>query len=341
MEASSTVATLNITGSSTNRIIKKDANEIIVSPQRIYGDSPFIEANTKMIDLDSLRNDCITPSFSGDNEKTISHVEFIETIEKVAKAWFRGKQTTTDIRVSHKLSGRIPEAMNKPVELLLDHEKTHFFERMAFVISCPATYNPAGKGEVCITIGGVRSYSKENLFGKKTFEKFQLFIGVKNKICTNLCISTDGLKNAFKVSNLKDLQDQAIKLFQSYNYSDHIKQMNDMALARITEKQFAQFIGRARMYNFLPKEEKTEIPNMLFNDSQISAVARDYYEDSRFCRKENGNLNMWDFYNLLTSANKSSYIDSFLTRSVNAYELSSGILDSVLGKSKKYDWYLT
>ena len=41
----------------------------------------FIEANTVEVTLDQLKNDCITPVFAKDNELTISHPLFIETIE--------------------------------------------------------------------------------------------------------------------------------------------------------------------------------------------------------------------------------------------------------------------
>ena len=40
----------------------------------------FIEANTMEIDLQHLKSDCIVPVFSKDNELTISHNAFIETV---------------------------------------------------------------------------------------------------------------------------------------------------------------------------------------------------------------------------------------------------------------------
>ena len=43
--------------------------------------------------------------------------------------------------------------------------------------------------------------------------------------------------------------------------------------------------------------------------------------------------------NLLTGANKSSYIDSFLDRSLNAGELSSGICRALKGDDE-YSWFI-
>ena len=47
----------------------------------------FIEANTEPIDMIRLKSDCIVPVFSKDNEMTISHPAFIETVhEEIGRA---------------------------------------------------------------------------------------------------------------------------------------------------------------------------------------------------------------------------------------------------------------
>jgi hypothetical protein len=92
------------------------------------------------------------------------------------------------------------------------------------------------------------------------------------------------------------------------------------------------------MYNHLPADAKRDIPPILFGDSQLSAVVRDYYKDVSFCKDDYGNINLFRLYNLFTGANKSSYIDSFIDRSVNAYNLAEQIKWSLEGK--KESWYL-
>jgi hypothetical protein len=42
-----------------------------------------------------------------------------------------------DIRVSHVIKGRVPTAIGKPAKELLEHEKTIYYERCAFVIEVP------------------------------------------------------------------------------------------------------------------------------------------------------------------------------------------------------------
>ena len=50
-------------------------------------------------------------------------------------------------------------------------------------------------------------------------------------------------------------------------------------------------------------------------------------------------LILWKFYNLLTGANKSSYIDSFLDRSLNATEMALGI-NAALHGDERYKWFI-
>ena len=47
----------------------------------------------------------------------------------------------------------------------------------------------------------------------------------------------------------------------------------------------------------------------------------------------------FDFHNLLTEANKSSYIDSYVQRGINATEVTVGICKALQGDSE-YSWFL-
>ena len=51
----------------------------------------FIEANTTEVTLQHLREDCVTPVFAKDNELTINHAQFVETIQDAARDFFRGE----------------------------------------------------------------------------------------------------------------------------------------------------------------------------------------------------------------------------------------------------------
>lgn len=109
----------------------------------------------------------------------------------------------------------------------------------------------------------------------------------------------------------------------------------------LSERDFAQIIGKSRLYNYLPKKEKALIPELLLNDGHINTVAKDYYQDESFCRNPNGDISMWEFYNLLTGSNKSSYIDTFLERGVNAFDFSKGISNALSDRNSNYAWFLS
>ncbi|AWG20403.1 hypothetical protein FFWV33_02095 [Flavobacterium faecale] len=99
-------------------------------------------------------------------------------------------------------------------------------------------------------------------------------------------------------------------------------------------------MGKARLYQHLPKSKKACIANVNFTDGHINTIARDYYEDASFSRDEQGYINLWDVYNLFTKANKSSYIDTFLDRNVNAFDFVKGIQKALMG-DESYCWFLS
>ncbi|GAB1345912.1 DUF3871 family protein [Cloacibacterium normanense] len=304
-------------------------------------DKPFIEANTTEVDLNHLKHDCIIPVFSKDNEKTIAHQEFIEiVINTIMKLFPHHSISTPEIRVSHQIKGRTPDAIHKSVKDLLDHEKTIYYERMAFIVRIPSIVDTINGNELSLTLGGVRSYNLENLYNKKTFEKFKFFIGFQNKVCCNLCVTSDGFVEEMRVGNYSELQDKITTTIQNYNAEKHLLEMKSLSNDYLTEHQFAQLLGRARLYQHLPKKEKLTIPNLNFNDGQLNTVAKDYYEDESFSRDSNGNINLWNVYNLFTQANKSSYIDTFLDRNLNAFEFSKGI-QKTLSDNSSYHWFLS
>ena len=300
----------------------------------------FIEANTTAVSIDHLRNDCVVPVFSKDNEVTISHQAFIETVLSAAYRAFPNEVIDSpDIVVSHIIKGRIPEAIHKPVSQLTESDKTIYYERMAFCFEIPTIYRDVAGNRLNLSIGGVRAYNNENLYSRKTMEKFKVFIGFKNLVCCNLCVSTDGLKGDLRAMSRQDLFDSSLALFERYDAEAHIRTMSMLQTRTLTEHQFAQLIGKARLYQFLPSAEKKRLPAMEFTDSHLNAIARAYYGDENFARGESGEIDLWRVYNLFTGANKSSYIDTFLDRSLGATQLLLGIAQA-LDTPNAYSWFI-
>lgn len=302
---------------------------------------PFVEANTVKTNLNHLKNDCIIPVFSKDNEKTIAHQEFIEAVQESVAKSFQGETIQKpEIRVSHQIKGRVPSAIHKSAKELLEHERTVYYERMAFIIRIPSMVTTIDGNKIALTVGGVRAYNQQNLYSKKTYEKFKFFIGYQNLVCCNLCISSDGYVEELKADSYVNMLAKITEVIENYNAEQHITTLKDLTNYDLTEHQFAQLIGRARLYNYLPKKMKNVVPNLFLNDGQLSTVAKDYYKDDAFCKNESGDINLWKLYNLFTQANKSSYIDTFLNRNVNAFDFSKGLTKALNG-NENYHWFLS
>ncbi len=320
-------------------IANHQIKDIIQDTQTIISksSSKFIEANTTEVSLSHLKEECIIPVFAKDNESTISHFEFIDATKEIVASSFNSTLITPSIRVSHEIKGRVPSAIGKPVKELLEHEKTTYYERMAFMMEIPNKQRVVNNQVLNLSIGGVRAYNQENLFSKKSIEKFKVFIGYKNTVCTNLCIATDGLNSEIRVSSIQELQEAIKGLILNYNQDSHIENLENLSKYSLSEKQFAHLLGKMRMYHFLPKKEKQGKFPLKLTDSQIGSVVKDYFTDLNFKRVEN-EISLWNIFNLFTEANKSSYIDSNLERNVNAYGFIQKLYKSLQNGSDI--WYL-
>ncbi|GAA5521519.1 DUF3871 family protein [Aliifodinibius salicampi] len=305
-----------------------NSNSVIEESQL---ESPFIEANTEVRDIQMLKNQDIIPVFVKDNEPLISHAEFIDRTVGIAHHVFEGETITKpQIRVSHPVKGRIPEAKGKPANQLEDHEKTKYYERMAFVTQIPSITHEIKGDILSLTVGGVKAYNLDNLNRRKGApEHFKVFIGFVNKVCTNLCVWVEGFSENIEVDDPRDLEGKIYDLVTGFSYSNLTNQLEKFQNIELSEEQFCQLIGRARLYQYLPAKQKKQLPELKLNDTQIATVAKEYYRSENFGPASDGSINGWDLYNLFTEANKSSYIDTFLDRSVNAYQFTSQIVNAL------------
>lgn len=313
---------------------------IQTSAEESKNERPFITANTIEGNFGEIKDRHIIPVFTKDNEPLISHTDFIEAASQLAGDVFHGEQVLKPvIRLSHPVKGRVPEAKDKPANLLIESEKTIYYERMMFIIEIPSIFDTIEGNPVSLTIGGVKAYNQDNLYSRSLCDQhFKVFIGFKNMVCTNLCVWTDGLLEDLKVKSLPQLKASIRTLLESYQPNYHLHHLKQLGQYSITETQFAHLVGRCRMYSHLPVHLKENVPQILFGDQQMGTVVKDFYRDDSFCRDETGNINLWKLYNLFTGANKSSYIDSFLERGINAFTLVDQIKQSLEHKTEC--WYL-
>ena len=302
----------------SNQFEYADYEEVVEQPVSSRSFVSFLDANTNSITMEELKTQCVVPTWAN-QELTISHQDFIESVHDAAKSFYQGESISSpSIRVSHIVRGRTPDALGKRASELLECEKTQFYQRLAFTFTIPTIYETIDGHRLELTVGGVRNYNDLNLYrSSKGVEKFSVFVGWRVVICSNQVLTGQGVK----LSPAKDI---------------HL--MQTLSNTYLTETQFAQIIGRMRLYQALPQGLSRSIPRLLITDSQINNVCREYYHSEEFGGK-GGTLSMWNFHNLLTEANKSSYIDSYLQRAVNATDVAVGLNNALHGDTT-YQWFL-
>lgn len=325
---------MELTAITTQQVVSNNEVESCIS------NNNFIEANTQEVSLLHLKKDCTIPVFAKDNESTIPHFEFIDAVRSVSQELFpEGTVMMPNIRTSHVIKGRIPSAIGKPAKELLEHEKTIYYERMAFMLEIPHINTYIGNQKLNLTVGGVRSYSEQNLFSKKSIEKFKIFIGFKNMVCCNLCISTDGLKDDLRVSSIEELKSRSRDLFLSYQQEEHIDNMRQLQDYTINQEQFAHLVGKMKLYNHLDNNLKQRLFDLKTTDSQINTIIKNYVDDVNFRADSYGYINLWNLYNLFTESSKSNYIDNFLSRNCNTYEFVNHLGKSIKNQDDNYFLY--
>lgn len=334
----SNLVLLPAVANNSNQFEYADYEEVVEQPvSKSY--VSFLDANTNIITMDELKNQCVVPTWAN-QELTISHQDFIESVHDAAQSFYQGEAITApSIRVSHIVRGRTPGALGKRASELLECEKTQFYQRMAFAFTIPTIYETIEGNRLELCVGGVRNYNDLNLYrSSKGVEKFSVFVGWRVVVCSNQVLTGQGVKLSIEVMDLKQLYQQVMELFYQFNPAKDIHLMQTLNNTYLTETQFAQVIGRMRLYQALPQGLSRSIPRLLITDSQINNVCRGYYHNEDFGGK-GGSISMWNFHNLLTEANKSSYIDSYLQRGVNATEVSVGLNNAMHG-DEHYKWFL-
>ena len=310
-------------------------SELILNPTSVN----FLEANTNAITLEELAEQCVVPTWAN-QELTISHQDFINTVHDAACNVFAGETINNpEIRVSHIVRGRTANSLHKRTSELLESEKTQFYQRLAFAFTIPSLHECIDGQRLELCIGGVRNYSDLNLYRtNRGMEKFSIFIGWRVNVCSNQVLTGQGVRLNIEVMSLHDLYKAVLDLFYNFNLEKDIQLLHSLTQTRLTESQFAQIVGRMRLYQALPSYLQRKIPKLLITDSQINNVCRDYYNNPNFGHKDN-TISLFDFLNLLTEANKSSYIDSYVQRGINATEITVGIGKALQGDSE-YSWFL-
>jgi len=210
---------------------------------------------------------------------------------------------------------------------------------MAFLIKIKSICTEIEDNNLSLTVGGVRAYNLENLYSKKSPERFKVFIGFKNSVCTNLCVSTDGFKTDIRVFNLHELFENSASLINGFNHSKQSNFISELNQFSLSEEQFSKLIGRSKMFQYMPVSFRGQLAEMPLGDSQLNSVIKGYYGDDNFSCRSDGSIDLWRLYNLFTGATKSSYIDTYLDKCALSHSFVAGLKESLQNNGKS--WYIS
>ncbi len=302
----------------------------------------FIESNTNAITLEELSNNLI-PTWA-DNSLTISHTNFIRTVRAAAEQVF-GNLTPVEIRTSHPIQGRRPEAIHKKQNELTENDKTIYYQRMAFISHVVGLSREVNGQIVNLTIGGVRNYADDQLYRTATPQRFKIFVGWQVRVCSNLMLTCNGNSGVIQCLTEADVFQKAIELFTSFNpeRENILTQLANLQTTRMSEQQFCNIIGRMRLYQALPTAEQHTLPNLLIGDQAVNEAVRGYFNNPNFRKREGEEgISCWNFLQLMTEAVKGSYIDKFADRNQNAVDITLGIQNALNGTDEEgYSWFLS
>ena len=301
----------------------------------------FIEGNSIQISLYDLKNRCVVPTWA-DNTLTISHQNFITAVQKAALDVFPSESIgEPEIRVSHAQYGRIPSALHKKTSDLLPHEKTLYYQRVCFMIKVSRKDYINGR-EATLVVGGVRALNNENLGVRKSPEKFKIFIGSRVTVCSNLCIFGDAMIDKLECMSPVEIYSQAVRLFRGFDPELNHQMLESLGTTHLSVDDFTHIIGRMRLYEALSPAQRNELqlPTLTLGDSVLNAATRNFVSNPNFGIGNSTSITCWQLLNLLNEAVKSSYIDKFLQRMVQATDLSFGIMNAINGEKNRYAWFI-
>ena len=303
----------------------------------------FIEGNTNAYTLEDLRKH-IVPVFAT-NELTLAHTDIARAVYSAAANVFGLENLSPlEFRGSHPQQGRIPSALKKPASELLESEKTCYLQRIACCFTVKNYARTICEQPTDLCIGFMRSYHTTNLYSAKSPEKISIWCSRRCRVCSNLCMSVNGLKENLEVMSVNDIYAHATELFKSYiaNADEDVRMLEGLGRTRISISQFCQLVGRLRYYSSLDTTSQKELPKVLLGDSLCYEATR-LFIDSRWGLKDGeDSLTLFCLLQCFTEACKGSYLHNWLSKEQNCVELIRNLQYVLEGDTENpYSWFLS
>jgi len=282
--------------------------------------SNFKQANTIPMTLVDLKEKHIIPVYAKDNEIAISHFEFMAFSYKALFELFPDKNIDfPEVKVSHPIHGRIPEAREKKPSELLEHEKTLYYERLIFLTKIPGFTATINGEPMDLVFGGVKSFTNDNLHGKHSRQHFKIFLGYQVHVCSNMCVSSDMGVMSLEVFSVDEIQNAVKELFGAFEHEIALKSLRKLNDVTLSQQEFEQYIGKVRLHYYNPVFSQKD----WLGDQQMGQVTKGYFTNPNFAANHDGSISLWNVYNLMTEANKSSYIDRFIPKAMQISNMLS------------------
>lgn len=302
----------------------------------------FIDSNTNAISIAELSKE-IVPTFA-DNQVSISHLNFIKAVRSAAEKVF-GELTPVEIRVSHPIIGRTPDAIHLKASELREDQKTCFSQRLAWICHVKGLTREIDGKTVELTIGGCRSYHEDKLYNRLSPMHFRIMVSWSMRICSNQIICGRGNSGLFDALTEADIFQKAIELFSGFDpyKEENLQLLQNLTTTTITEEQFCKIMGRLRLYQALPTSEQKLLPNVsCIGDQACNKAIQNYVQNTNgFGRKDGEELNIFNMLNLLNEAVKSKYIDRWMDSNQACTDFAIGIQKALNGEDTEgYDWFL-
>jgi hypothetical protein len=307
-----------------------------------YSKLQFIEANTEQTEYMELMSHII-PRFAKDNQPLISQTSFLDLIRGECLSTLGYNTIDEEIRISHPVNGCIPDAQYKKADELLPWEKTIWYERCVFALTLQKDFVEVDGEKLNLIAGGIKAYNQDNLGSRSdSLQHFKIFLSLQNVTCLNVCIFGQGW-GEIEANSLEYLQERVKLLFSHYNVEKDIATIRKMKEIIYTGEQIRNLIGNSRLITAMPQPMLKELAdrNILnryqfpLSDTQMMHLTKGYFTDKNFRCNEDHSISAWNLYNLMTSALKSSYIDTFGERNVQASDLISSMITN-----NGYSWML-
>jgi len=124
---------------------------------------------------------------------------------------------------------------------------------------------------------------------------------------------------SLEVFSVDEIQNAVKELFGAFEHEIALKSLQKLNDVTLSQQEFEQYIGKVRLHYYNPVFSQKD----WLGDQQMGQVTKGYFTNPNFAANHDGSISLWNVYNLMTEANKSSYIDRFIPKAMQISNMLS------------------